>query len=151
MMKNAVYLLLIVFTFFTSCATEKFNVSPLNNSLSTSDKKRNLKDKWNKTITANVNASEITNLIATFPKFRNEAVNKEISKLKSSLQNYLYAYDAYNMDGRNRSMQKVKNSYRKIQKLRQYLNEDEDEVVNRYLVRIKTNLSILESSDTEHK
>ena len=93
----------------------------------------------------NINAPEITNLIATFPRFNNTAVDKEVFLLKEQLQNYLYAYEAYNLEGKNRALKNIEKRYKKIQQLRKFLNTDDDEVINRYLVRIKTNISTLES------
>ncbi|MFC3160563.1 hypothetical protein ACFOEQ_20710 [Chryseobacterium arachidis] len=97
-------------------------------------------------IKENVNASEISNLIATFPQFKNTALNTEITALKYSLQNYLYAIDANNPSGKNRTIKDFEKSYKKIQKLRQNLNKDDNEVLNRYLVRLKTNISAIEDS-----
>lgn len=146
MMKKPVFYLLLSIITLASCATEKFNVSPLSASLSTgTNRSGSIEDVMGGTLANNINASEITNLIATFPKFRNDAVNKEVLILKDHLKNYLFAYEAYNIAGKNRSLQDIQQSYRKIQKLRKYLNSDEDEIVNRYLVRIKTNLSVLET------
>ncbi|WP_449401543.1 hypothetical protein [Chryseobacterium wanjuense] len=66
--------------------------------------------------------------------------------MKYSLQNYLYAIDANNASGKNRAIKNFEKSYKKIQKLRENLNKDDDEVLNRYLVRLKTNISAIEDS-----
>lgn len=134
----------------SSCATEKLNFSPLSNSFYSdakgSDSDRGLKKSIDINIKENVNASEISNLIATFPKFKNAELNDETTALKYSLQNYLYAIDANNVTGKNRAIKNFEKSYRKIQKLRKHLNKDDDEVLNRYLVRLKTNISVIEDS-----
>ncbi|MDH6252119.1 hypothetical protein M2347_001846 [Chryseobacterium sp. H1D6B] len=137
-----------VLIIITSCATEKLNFSPLSNSFyseaKSSDSDRGLKKSIN--IKENVNASEISNLISTFPKFKNTDLNNEVTNLKYSLQNYLYALDAGNMSGKDRSIKSFEKSYKKIQKLRQHLDKDDDEILNRYLVRLKTNISVIEDS-----
>ncbi|MBL1222203.1 hypothetical protein JET18_15225 [Chryseobacterium sp. L7] len=139
-------LLLII----TSCATEKLNLSPLSNNFYSetkgSDSDRGAKKGFDINIKENVNASEISNLISTFPKFKNNGLNEEVTSLKYSLQNYLYAIDANNSAGKNRAVKSFEKSYKKIQKLRQQLNKDDDEVLNRYLVRLKTNISVIENS-----
>ncbi|WP_223608764.1 hypothetical protein [Chryseobacterium sp. OSA05B] len=139
-------LLLII----TSCATEKLNLSPLSNNFYSetkgSDSDRGVKKGFDINIKENVNASEISNLISTFPKFKNNGLNDEVTSLKYSLQNYLYAIDANNSNGKNRAVKSFEKSYKKIQKLRQQLDKDDDEVLNRYLVRLKTNISVIEDS-----
>ena len=93
-----------------------------------------------------VYSSEISNLITSFPKFKNDAVNEEVGKLKYYLKDYIGAMEAYNMNGLNTAQRNFEKSYKKLQKLRKYLNKDDDQVLNRYLVRIKTNMTFLESN-----
>ncbi|MCT2408088.1 hypothetical protein NZD88_11105 [Chryseobacterium antibioticum] len=139
-----------VLLIITSCATEKLNLSPLSNNFYSetkgSDSDRGAKKGFDINIKENVNASEISNLISTFPKFKNNNLNEEVTSLKYSLQNYLYAIDANNLAGKNRAVKSFEKSYKKIQKLRQQLDKDDDEVLNRYLVRLKTNISVIEDS-----
>ncbi|WP_315055047.1 hypothetical protein [Chryseobacterium indoltheticum] len=132
----------------SSCATEKLNLSPLSNTFSSDSKSVDSEDSKSISIniTENVNASEITNLISTFPKFTNSAVNNEVITLKYTLQNYLYAIAAGNTSGKNKTIKNLEKSYKNIQKLRKYLKKDEDEVLNRYLVRLKTNVTVIEDS-----
>ncbi|MDR6923248.1 MULTISPECIES: hypothetical protein [Chryseobacterium] len=139
-----------VLIIITSCATEKLNLSPLSNNFYSetkgSDSDRGSKKSFDINIKENVNASEISNLISTFPKFKNDGLNEEITSLKYSLQNYLYAIDANNLNGKNRAIKSFEKSYKKIQKLRQNIEKDDNEVLNRYLVRLKTNISVIEDS-----
>ncbi|MGL6129246.1 hypothetical protein BBI01_21805 [Chryseobacterium artocarpi] len=148
-MKRLVFFgVLIILT--SSCATEKLNLSPLSNNFYSdtkgSDSDRGSKKSFNINIKENVNASEISNIISTFPKFKNNGLNDEITSLKYSLQNYLYAIDANNSAGKSRALKSFEKSYRKIQKQRQSLEKDDDEVLNRYLVRLKTNISVIEDA-----
>lgn len=149
MMKKILFSALIICFTLTNCAVEKFNMSPLNSTISTGNDSGSLESRLGKAMQNNVNAAEITNLISTFPKFRNDGVNLEVSRLKQHLQNYLYAYGAYDINGKNRNLREIEKTYKKIQRLRQYLNKDEDEIINRYLVRLKTNLSELESASAQ--
>lgn len=133
-----------------SCTMEKPNFSPLSNSFYSeakgSDSDNDARNSIEMNIKENVNASEISNLTATFPQFKNTALNAEITVLKYSLQNYLYAIDASNVPGKNKALKDFEKSYKKIQKLRQSLNSDDNEVLNRYLVRLKSNVSAIEDS-----
>lgn len=145
-------LLLII---ITSCATEKPNVSPLSTSFYSEARKGDAEaessNRFSININENVYAAEITNLVSSFPKFKNTALNEEINTLKYSLQNYLYAIDAGNLSGKNKTLKGLEKSYKKIQKLRTYLSKDDDAVLNRYLVRLKTNVAFIEDSINSKK
>lgn len=132
---------ILIMLLFLSCSAEKINLSPVggmgvqNEMYSYSDRKNII-----------VYSSEITNLVTSFPKFRNGAVNAEVVNLKYHLKDYIGAMESYNMNGLNNAQRNFEKSYKKLQKLRKYLNQDEDQVLNRYLVRIKTNMTFLESN-----
>lgn len=127
----------------TSCSAEKINLSPVSRSLTESSDISSYKVSDRKDLI--VYSSEITNLISSFPKFKNDAVNSEVKILKSSLTEYIDAMETYNMTALFQSQRKFEKSYRKLQKLRKFLNSDEDGVLSRYLVRIKTNISQLDN------
>ncbi|KQT21852.1 hypothetical protein ASG31_00455 [Chryseobacterium sp. Leaf404] len=133
-----------------SCATEKGNTSPVPGGSST-EKKTDGSGDISQKISENTNAAEISNLLSSFPVFSKKAVNEEISVLKYSLQNYLYALDAGNSTAKNRQLKNMQQSYRKIQKLRKSLSTDENDILNRYLVRIKTNIAVIENSVNANK
>lgn len=140
--KFSYFLLLLL---FLSCSVEKINLSPVSERFADSADK-----KMNYSLTERKNlifySSEITGLIGSFPRFRNDAVNKEVVNLKYHLKDYISAMEEYNINGLNNAHRKFEKSYKKLQKLRRYLNQDEDEVLNRYLVRIKINMSHLNSN-----
>lgn len=139
----------------SSCATEKLNTSPLTNNFyseaKTAEAELDATKGFTININDNVNASEITNLISTFPKFKNSGLNEQIQVLKYNLQNYLYALDAGNSAGKNRNIKSLEKSYKNIQKLRKFLDDDDNELLNRYLVKIKTNVSVIEDSVNGNK
>lgn len=135
------YLLLLLI--ITSCSAEKINLSPLSSSaLENSDNSFYKLDDKKALI---VYSSEIINLISSFPKFKNDAVNSEVKILKLNLKEYIDEMESYNITGLFQSRNKFEKSYRKLQKLRKFLTKDEDDVLNRYLVRIKTNISQLDN------
>jgi len=124
-----------------SCSAEKINLSPVGTMSSSNDiysysERKNLI----------AYSSEISNLVVSFPKFRNDAVNSEVTNLKYHLKDYIGAMEAYNINGLNSAQRNFEKSYKKLQNLRKFLNQDEDQVLNRYLVRIKTNMTFLESN-----
>lgn len=132
-----------------SCATEKSNTSPVpaTNTEQKSDETGDISLK----ISENTNAAEVSNLLSTFPVFSKKEVNDEVSVLKYSLQNYLYAVDSGNGSAKNKQLKGMQKSYRKIQKLRKSLSTDENDILNRYLVRIKTNVTVIENAVNGNK
>ena len=136
---NFCYILLLLLA--VSCSAEKINLSPIG-TMSSSSEIYSYSERKNLI----VYSSEISNLITSFPKFKNDAVIEEVGKLKYYLKDYIGAMEAYNMNGLNTSQRNFEKSYKKLQKLRKYLNKDDDQVLNRYLVRIKTNMTFLESN-----
>lgn len=92
-------------------------------------------------------ASTISNLVSTFPKFKNDALNSEVKVLKKNLTDYLNAIQTYGSSEKKEAITHFESSYKKIQKLRKFINSDDDQVLNRYLVKIKTNINLLEAVD----
>ena len=139
----------IVFGLFcitlTSCAAEKVNDSPLTEVIFKTPQ-ASVVDEINSRSTNNINAAEITNLIGSFPRVKNDAVNIEVAKLKTSLKRYIFALDSYNLVERKKAFQSFEKSYKKVQNLRKFLNSDDDATINRYLVRFKTNIGVIEST-----
>ncbi|SEF92313.1 hypothetical protein SAMN05421847_1045 [Halpernia humi] len=126
----------------TSCSTEKINLSPISDSIVNDMSSTGDVGVKSEAVTYQ---SELTNLMSTFPKFRNTAVNREVQQLKTSITSYISADLRKDKKAQKSAYKDFSDSYKKIQKLRKYMNADEDEVLNRYLVRIKTNINLLES------
>ena len=96
-----------------------------------------------------VHASTLSNLVSTFPKFQNQAVNQEVSLLKLSLTEYINSVKTYNQNKKQEKLHLIENQYKKIQKLRKFMIKDDDDILNRYLVKIKTTINLLESSQNK--
>ncbi|WP_262150949.1 hypothetical protein [Chryseobacterium foetidum] len=143
------FLSALIIIVFGSCATEKGNTSPIATGIT--EKKANTGEDFSVKISENANAAEISNLLSTFPVFSKKEINEEVSVLKFSLQNYLYAIDAGNKSAKDKQLKGMQKSYRKIQKLRKSLTIDEDNILNRYLVRIKTNVAVIENAVNGNK
>lgn len=93
-------------------------------------------------------ASEITNLNSSLPKFSNKKVNTELGIFKYILKEYIGGLEAHNKLGMKRAYHDYEVSYKKLQILKSKLNQDEADVLNRYLVRIKTNMGNLQEKST---
>ena len=96
-----------------------------------------------------VYASSISNLISTFPKFGNDAINREVTSLKNSLTDYLTAVRDFNLSSKKSALNDFEKNYKKIQKLRRFMVKEDDEVLNRYMVKIKTNMNLLEATQSK--
>lgn len=138
-------ILLFFASFLLSCMAEKGNTTPLVTSFGEGGNATTIREKYYETFRKNTNAAEITNLSSSFPVFGHKSVDKEVDNLKINLNNYIYAIENFNIRGKERSVKAVEESYKKLQHFRKKLTPDQDEVMNRYLVRIKTNMTILES------
>lgn len=145
-MKSNIVFGLISIT-LTSCAAEVVDNSgsPITEVILQSQA-GSLSTEVNSRLLTNINAAEINNLIGSFPKIKNDAVNNEVVKLKGSLKNYLLALNSYNLVERQKALNTYQKSYKKIQGLRKFLNSDDDSVINRYLVRFKTNIENIEAT-----
>ena len=90
-------------------------------------------------------SAEITNSFAKNKVYSNDDVNKQIATLKFHITEYLYAVKEYNTVGKEKALYNYEKSYKKLQKQKNKLPEYEQEVLNRFLVNIKTNVSLIES------
>jgi len=132
-----------------SCNTEKINLSPVTDNYNDITGEKYKITSYTERANQINYMSEITNLLSSFPKFTNDAVNIEISKLKEYLNGYIGGMQSYDLRNMEKSYNNYQRSYKKLQKLKPYLNQDEADILNRYLVRIKTNMNVLE--DTQQK
>ena len=100
---------LLILTLILSCATETINLSPIG-SITEQGESAGFEDPRRLI----VYSSEITNLISSFPKFRNQAVNAEVSRMKYHLKDYIGAMEAYNAVGRTNALKNFERSYKRF-------------------------------------
>ncbi|MGP1501812.1 hypothetical protein [Bergeyella cardium] len=146
MIKYFTYLLIPIL--LVSCTLEKASISPMGASLNSfpSETKVASTNKKSKDKSEIIYySSELTNQVSRFPKFKSNAVNKEVLNLKKSVKNYVYALQEYNIEARKQALFEIERSYKKIQRLRKYLSKDDNNLINRYLVRVKSNITKLET------
>ena len=127
-MRRTVSLLFFLFL-LQSCAVDKVNLSPLTSS----------------SINTVGYASDLTNLMAQFPIFSNDRINQEIDNLKVHLSDYLYATKKNNAAEQDKAYKSFSNSYKNIQTLKAQLPTEERELLNNFLVKIKTNINLIDA------
>lgn len=143
------FLKLLIFAILLSaCSSEKITLSPVQESLVSGSSiavEKKFPQNFNQTTGRVFYASQLSSHIATFPKFKNSALNQEVATLKFHVKEYVYATESFNIVGQKSALGNLEKSYKKIQNLRKYLTVEDDEVINRYLVRIKSNVAQLQS------
>lgn len=142
MVRNLI-LLILLSIIIVSCSTEKIAF------LSEIGGKQNLID-FQKDISQNINKvnymSELSDIVSYIPEFKNEKINKAIEKTKFDITDYIYAIREYNRVGEERSFDRLQSDFKKLTKFKNLMSEDEYEVLMRYLVKIKSNISLLKSN-----
>lgn len=131
-----------------SCSVEKVSVSPATALLSevSYDTFADAADDIETKIEFINYSSEINNTFQnSLISFSKKEVNEEVSALKFTISEYLYAVKEHNMVGKEKSFFNYEKSYKKLQKLKNKLNPEEQDTLNRFLVKIKTNITLIES------
>ena len=131
-----------------SCSVEKVSVSPATALLSevSYDTFTDAADDIETKIEFINYSSEINNAFQnSLISFSKKEVNEEVLALKFTISEYLYAVKEHNMIGKEKSFFNYEKSYKKLQKLKNKLNPEEQDILNRFLVKIKTNISLIES------
>ena len=131
-----------------SCSVEKVSVSPATALLSevSYDTFTNAADDIETKIEFINYSSELNNAFQnSLISFSKKEVNEEVSALKFTISEYLYAVKEHNTIGKEKSFFNYEKSYKKLQKLKNKLNPEEQDTLNRFLVKIKTNITLIES------
>lgn len=137
--------LLFLIILLTSCSVEKVNLSPLSNNFSNFNTTNTFAESSYKSVQTVGYTSELTNVISEFPVFNHAKLNTEVYKLKLSITDYIYAIKQENHLEKSNAYKKYTDAYKNIQKLKAELSKEELELLNRFLVKIKTNISLIDS------
>lgn len=129
---------------FASCNAEKVSLSPMGNVLLENQFQVNNFNDLTRNRDLYFHIAEMTNLLSSFPSVENKKINDQIGILKFNLKEYAYATKAQNIIGRKRALKSIEKCYRKIQNSRKSLNEKDNKIINRHLVRIKSHITKLE-------
>jgi len=110
------------------------------------DNRRTLEKNYNKKIPAEKvkYISDISEMINIFPNFRNPDIDDEIRELKIALQYYIYSTIEGNINQKISSYKDYAKSYNQLQVLKRHLRDDDIELIDQYLIRIKANINSLE-------
>lgn len=146
-MRNTINLLFALLL-LTSCSVEKVNLSPLSNSFSSYSTQTSFSEQTYKSMERVNYLSEITNTLTEFPVFKNQKLNAEIYKMKLHISDYIYSIKQNNSAEQTKAYNNYTNSYKTIQTLKTGLPKDDLELLNRYLAKIKTNISLIDSFDS---
>lgn len=139
--------LLVSFFLLTSCSVEKVNLSPLSNSFSNYSTTSHFSENTYKSFQSVDYISEITNTLSEFPIFKNQRINAEVYKMKLYISDYIYAIRQKNSLEENIAYKNYSQTYKNIQNLKTSLSTEELELLNRYLAKIKTNITLIDSID----
>lgn len=137
--------LLLVSLLWTSCSVEKLNLSPLSNSFSSYNSTTSFTDRTTTSVNTVTYTSELSNLLSEFPIFSSRSMNSEIYKLKLHITDYLYAVKQKDLISKNEAYALYKKTFINIQKLKSSLPQDELELLNRFMAKVKTNITLIES------
>ena len=137
--------LIVISILWTSCSVEKLNLSPLSNSLTSNQSVYTISSKTSESFNTINYTSELSNLLSEFPIFSNKTMNAEIYKLKLHITDYLYAIKQKDFISKNDAYELYKKSFVEIQKKKEVLPEDEKELLNRFMAKVKTSVSLIES------
>ncbi|MDY3316177.1 hypothetical protein PG630_02490 [Riemerella anatipestifer] len=151
MLKN-IFLFIFATFLVVSCSVEQVNLSPFSQEIVS---KGQVKVSYD-TVVMNAGvsldqvkyASELSTAADKLPRFSDSAINEHIDSIKFNVSEYLYALREHNENRKVRTLNGLQKSYKKLQRLRKKLSLEEDEMLNFYLVKIKTNITLLESINT---
>lgn len=145
-MKKLISLLFITIL-WSSCSVEKVNLSPFSNSFTNYSLSSNTINNSEKSLEKVNYISEITNTLSEFPTFGFKNIDAEIYKMKLHIADYVYAIKQKNTVQQSKAFLNYTETYKNIQNLKSNLSQDQLELLNRYLVKIKTNMSLIDSFD----
>jgi hypothetical protein len=137
--------LLFLALLLTSCTVDKVNLSPLSSNFAGYGSSSHFFQNTAKSTKTVSYTSELSNLISEFPVFSNNKLNAEVYTLKHNITDYIYAIKSDNSIEKSNAYKGYTNSYKNIQNLKTELPSEEVELLNRYLVKIKTNISLIDS------
>lgn len=131
----------------SSCSVEKVNLSPITGVISqvgviTPEKVMEGIEHQSKFV---LYSSEITNSFRSVEDLSDKKVNIEVSNLKFYVTEFLYATKVHNTVARERALYKYEKYYKKVQNMKDKLSDEEQEILNRFLVKVKTNISLMVS------
>lgn len=142
-MVNNIILVFVLLMTIVSCSVEQVNLSPAQSSY---------KEKvigFQKEVASDIEGvnymSELSDIVSYIPQFKNDKVNQHIEKMKIDITEYIYAVREYNRVGEERYFDRLQSDFKKISKFKNLMSDDEYQLLTSYLVKVKSNISLLKS------
>lgn len=146
---NRIFIFLLFgFLFFGvfSCISEKAFTSPIGDFFKGSFNLQNFSDKTTKQPDIVYYSAQLTNEIENLPNTKNENINQEIQHLKQIIKYYIQnSQREHSLEMKKNTLGEIEKSYHRLQEEKNSLNEDEQELLNIYLVKIKGFIGKLEN------
>lgn len=144
-------LIALIFISFSivSCAVEDVKVTSVSRDLSNISMIRNGGSLRKEMINVDVDqyTLELANICSSIPVYEDSQVNQDLAELKIIVSEYVSGVKELNQDLKNEAFSDFEHLYKKIQLDKEKLNSEEQENLSRILVRIKTNVNMLESAN----
>ena len=130
----------------TSCSVEKENLSPTTSIFDEiqSYTPKNIQQEIENQSNFILYSSEITNSFKAVKNLSYPIINSEISNLQFYITEFIYATQASHID-KEKAFSKYEKAYKKVQKLKNKLPDEEQQRLNQFLVKVKTNMSLIET------
>ena len=131
----------------TSCSVEKENLSPTTSIFDEiqSYTSKNIQQEIENQSNFILYSSEITNSFKAVKNLSYPIINSEISNLQFYITKFIYATQAYNDIDKEKAFSKYEKAYKKVKKLKNKLPDEEQQRLNQFLVKVKTNMSLIET------
>ena len=131
----------------TSCSVEKENLSPTKSIFDEiqSYTPKNIQQEIENQSNFILYSSEITNSFKEVKNLSYPAINPEIYNLQFYITEFIYATQAYNDIDKEKAFSKYEKAYKKVKKLKNKLPDEEQQRLNQFLVKVKTNMSLIET------
>jgi len=88
--------------------------------------------------------SDISEMISISTNFHNPDIDSEMKDLKVALQYYIYSIIDGDINKKINSYKEYARSYNQLQILKEHLSDDDIEIMDQYLIRIRVNVNSLE-------
>ncbi|MDL1913241.1 MAG: hypothetical protein FDW93_01765 [Bergeyella sp.] len=135
----------VVVSFIHSCTAEKVNFFPAKGGSEANAKVKVLNHRAEgKPSEISFYTQALTQACSSIPEFNDSRINSLTFDLKNLTKDYIYGIKSNDLAVKRRALTKIENIYKSIQKNRQYLNENENTIINRHLVKIKNSVDRLE-------
>ncbi len=145
-MKNNCLVLILSLLIVFSCSVET-NLAKLTESAPKESIGMNMINLANVSVEKTKYTSELTNSIDGIKEVENYEINRQNKLLHFYVTDYIYAMKEQNWVGKDKAYVNIQKCTKKLQKLKTGISQDDKDWMDRYLTKIKTNITMLESME----